>query len=163
MPIYADNSIDRGAFSKEEAYGFLEGAIGAGNLIGGFLIGLVGARLALGRMVIVGYAVTGAMVALLALAGNLPLAIGLAFGTGVGNLAFVIPSQTLFQRRVPPELMGRVLSLRFSVVGGAMALAMGLGGILGDAFGAGPVLGVFGLATVAAGLAGFLVPAVRDA
>jgi DHA3 family macrolide efflux protein-like MFS transporter len=163
MPIYAAQSIDRSPFSKEEAYGFLEGAIGAGNLLGGFLIGLVGARLALGRMIIIGYAVTGAMVALLALAGNLPLAVGLAFGTGVGNLAFIIPSQTLFQRRVPSELMGRVLSLRFSVVFGSMTLAMGVGGILGEAFGAGPVLGLFGLVTVAAGLAGLLVPAVRDA
>ena len=103
------------------------------------------------------------MVALLPLAGNLPLALGLAFGTGVGNLAFVIPSQTLFQRRTPPEMMGRVLGLRFSLVFGSMTLAMGLGGVLGEAFGAAPVIGVFGLVTVAAGLAGLLVPAVRDA
>lgn len=163
MPIYADQSIDRAPFTKEEAYGFLEGAIGAGNLIGGFLIGLVGARMTLGRMVIVGYVATGMMVALLPIVGSLPVAIGVVFGTGVGNLAFIIPSQTLFQRRVPPELMGRVLSLRFSVVSASMALAMGVGGILGEAFGAGLVLGAFGLVTVAAGLAGLLVPAVRDA
>jgi MFS family permease len=161
--IYADVSIDREPFTKEEAYGFIEAAIGAGNLVGGLLIGLVGARLALGRMVIVGYVATGAMVALFAIIGNLPLAIGVAFGTGIGNLAFIIPSQTLFQRRVPAELMGRVLSLRFSVVGGAMALATAVGGILGELFGPGPVLGAFGLVTVAAGLAGLLVPAVRDA
>jgi MFS family permease len=162
-PVYAATSIDRGGLSDREAFAFMEGSIGAGNLIGGFLIGLVGARLALGRMVIVGYVATGLTVALLPLAGNLPLAIGIAFGTGVGNLAFVIPSQTLFQKRTPPELMGRVLGLRFSVVFGAMTLAMGVGGILGEWFGAGPVLGVFGLVTVGAGLAGLLVPAVRDA
>ena len=75
----------------------------------------------------------------------------------------MIPSQTLFQRRTPPELMGRVLGLRFSVVFGAMTLAMGVGGVLGEAFGAAPVIGVFGLVTVAAGLAGLAVPAVRDA
>ncbi|MES1239229.1 MAG: MFS transporter, partial [Chloroflexota bacterium] len=140
MPIYADRSIDRSPFSKEEAYGFLEAAIGAGNLIGGFVIGLIGSRVALGRMVITGYVVTGAAVALLALAGNLVLAIAITFGMGVGNLAFIIPSQTLFQRRVPSEMMGRVLSLRFSVVFGSMTLAMGLGGILAEAFGPGPVL-----------------------
>ena len=161
--IYADVSIDRAPFSKEEAYGFLEAAIGLGNLIGGFIIGLVGARLSLGRMVILGYVLTGAMVALFAIVGNLPLALGVAFGTGFGNLAFVIPSQTLFQRRVPPELMGRVLSLRFSVVFGSMTVATGVGGLLGEAFGAGPVLGVFGLVTIVAGLAGLFVPAVRDA
>ena len=162
-PIYAAESIDRGTFSDREAYAFLEGAIGAGNLVGGFVIGLVGSRLSLGRMVIVGYVVTGALVALLPLVGNLGLAIGIVFGTGVGNLAFVIPSQTLFQRRTPQALMGRVLGLRFSVVFGAMTLAMGLGGVLGEAFGAAPVIGAFGLVTVVAGLGGLLVPAVRDA
>ena len=162
-PVYAAEAIDRGGLTDREAYAFIEGAIGAGNLIGGFMIGLVGARLSLGKMVIVGYVATGALVTLFAVAGNLPLALGLAFGTGVGNLAFVIPSQTLFQRRTPPELMGRVLGLRFSVVFGAMSLAMGVGGVLGQWFGAAPVIGVFGLVTVAAGLAGMFVPAVRDA
>lgn len=169
-PVYAAGLIDRGTLSEEEyrrlareAYGFLEGALGAGNLIGGFLIGLIGSRLALGRMVIIGYVATGAMVALLALSGSLTIALGIAFGVGIGNLAFVIPSQTLFQRRTPPELMGRVLGLRFSLVFGAMTLAMGLGGVLGEVFGAAPVIGVFGLVTVVAGLAGLLVPAVRDA
>ena len=31
--------------------------------------------------------------------------LGLMFGIGVANMAFVIPSQTLFQERTPPELM----------------------------------------------------------
>jgi hypothetical protein len=44
-----------------------------------------------------------------------------------------------------------------------MTVAMGVGGLLGEVFGAPPVLAAFGLLTVAAGLAGLLVPAVRDA
>jgi MFS family permease len=162
-PVYVSQSLSLGHFQREEAYGFLEGAIGAGNLIGGFVIGLIGSRLALGRMVIVGFVLTGVLVALFPLTGNLAAALGLAFGAGVGNLAFVIPSQTLFQRRTPPELMGRVLSLRFSVVAGSMTLAMGIGGVLGEWFGAAPVIGLFGLVTLAAGVAGLFVPAVRDA
>jgi MFS family permease len=163
MPVYASTALRGSAFDDATAYSFLEGAIGAGNLVGGFVIGLIGSRLALGRMVILGYVLTGAAVAGLALTGNLTIAMGLAFGAGVGNLAFVIPSQTLFQRRTPPELMGRVLGLRFSLVFGAMTMAMGLGGILGQAFGAGPVIGIFGVVTIVAGLAGLLVPAVREA
>jgi len=162
-PVYAQDSIDAGTLSASTAYSFIEGAIGAGNLIGGFAIGLIGSRIALGRMVILGYAWTGGCVAALALTGNLGAAIGLSFGAGVGNLAFVIPSQTLVQRRTPVALMGRLLGLRFSLVYGSMTIAMGVGGILGEAFGAAPVLGVFGLVTVVAGLAGLLVPAVRDA
>ena len=161
--VYVSRSIDRHGVSAPEAYAFVEGAIGAGNLVGGFIIGLIGSRLGLGKMVIVGYLVTGGFIALMALVGNLPLAIGMAFGVGVGNLAFVIPSQTLFQRRTPPEMMGRVLGLRFSLVFGSMTFAMGVGGVLGELIGAAPVLGLFGLVTVGAGLAGALIPAVRDA
>jgi len=162
-PVFAERSIDRIGFDGTAAYSFLEGAIGAGNLIGGFAIGLVGSRLALGKTVILGYVLTGAAVAALAVSGNLYLAVGLAFGAGIGNLAFVIPSQTLVQRRTPVELMGRVLGLRFSLVFGSMTLAMGIGGVLGEAFGAASVIGAFGLLTILAGLAGLLVPAVRDA
>lgn len=162
-PVYVADALSSGSLSKEEAYGFIEGAIGAGNVIGGFVIGLVGSRLALGKMVIVGYVMTGVMVVLFPLTGNVAAALGVAFGAGVGNLAFVIPSQTLFQRRVPVELMGRVLGFRFAIVFGSMTLAMGVGGVLGEWLGATPVLVTFGLVTVAAGLVGLLVPAVRDA
>ena len=162
-PIYARDAIHAAGVSGTAAYSFLESAIGAGNLLGGFVVGLIGARLALGRMVIVGYTVTGACVAAMALTGDVGVAVGLAFGCGVGNLVFVIPSQTLFQQRTPPELMGRVIGFRFSLVFGSMTLAMAVGGILGQAFGAPVVIGVFGLVTVAAGLAGLLVPALRSA
>jgi DHA3 family macrolide efflux protein-like MFS transporter len=163
MPFYAADVLQRGAFNDREAYGFLEAAIGGGNFVGGFIIGLIGSRLALGRMVIIGYVLTGVFVVALAVTSSLPLALGACFGAGIGNLAFVIPSQTLMQRRTPPEMLGRVLGLRFSVVFGSMTLALGVGGVLGQLFGASAVIGVFGVVTVAAGLAGLLLPAVRDA
>ena len=161
--FYAADVLQRGEFSDREAYGFLEAAIGAGNLVGGFVIGLIGSRVPLGRMVIIGYIVTGLAIAAMALTDNLSLAIGLSFGTGIGNLAFVIPSQTLMQRRTPMDMMGRVLGLRFSAVFGSMTLAMGIGGILGEQIGAAALLGIFGLVTAGAGVAGLFVPAVRDA
>ena len=137
-----------------EAYGFLEGAIGAGQpRSAASSSGSIGSRLgarADGRSSAtwrpapcVGAPGRGGQAAASRSA--------CAFGVGVGNLAFVIPSQTLFQRRTPPEMMGRVLGLRFSLVFGSMTLAMGVGGVLGEAFGAAPIIGVFGLVTVAAG------------
>ena len=134
-----------------------------GNLIGGFLIGLLGSRIALGRMVILGYVFTGGCIAALALTGNFEAAFALTFGAGVGNLAFVIPSQTIVQTRTPPHLMGRLLGLRFTMVFGSMAIATGVGGFLGVVFGVPLTIGFFGLVTVAAGVAGIFVPAVRDA
>jgi uncharacterized membrane protein len=79
------------------------------------------------------------------------------------NMVFVIPSQTMFQERTPADMLGRVIGFRFALVFGAMTIAMGLGGILAGAFGAAPVIGFFGLITMAAGLAGLFVPAVRNA
>jgi MFS family permease len=162
-PSFVQMTYGQSEFGWQAAYGFLETGIGIGNLIGGFAIGLVGTRFAKGRMVIVGYAMWGLLIFLFALSGNLAIAIGLAIGQGVANMIFIIPSQTLFQQRTPPELMGRVVGLRFALVFGSMTLAMLLGSIFGQILGPGPVMAVFGLVTVAAGLAGLLVPAVRDA
>ena len=119
-----------------------------GNLIGGFAIGLVGARFAKGRMVIAGYALWGLLILLFALSDNLGVAIGLAFGQGVANMIFIIPSQTLFQERTPPALMGRVVGFRFALVFGSMTIAMLLGSVLGQVFGPGPVMAAFGLVTI---------------
>jgi MFS family permease len=162
-PSYARDVLDRGSFDGVAAYAFLETGIGAGNLIGGFVVGLVGARLAKGRMVIAGYAIWGLTTVFLALTGNLGFALGLLFGSGVANMVYVIPSQTLFQERTPPNLIGRVVGFRFSLVFGSMSLAMAVSGVLGAVFGVAPVIGFFGMVTLAAGLAGLLVPAVRDA
>ncbi len=163
MPVYARDGVVRGPIEATAAYAFLETGVGFGNLVGGFVIGLIGARLAKGRMVIVGYAVWGLCTAALALTGHLGVAIGLTFGSGVANMIYVIPSQTMFQERTPEGLIGRVVGFRFAIVYGSLTLAMAISGILAEAVGPGPVLGAFGLVTMVAGLAGLLVPAVRNA
>src|SRR6187200_2837481 len=139
-------------FGWQGAYGFLETGLG---------IGLIGSRFAKGRMVIAGYAAWGFLIFLFALVDNLPLAMGLAIGQGVANMVFIIPSQTLFQERMPPALMGRVVGFRFALVFGSMTLAMAIGSVFGELFGPAVVIAAFGLVTAAAGLAGLLIPAVR--
>ena len=162
-PVYAEEVFGGGQPGWQAVYAFIETGVGAGNLLGGFLIGLVGMRFAKGQMVIAGYTFFGLAIAFLALSGNLGLAIGFAFGSGIANMLFVIPSQTLFQERTPPELMGRVVGFRFALVFGAMTLAMALGGVLAELIGVTVVLAAFGLVTMATGLVGLFVPAVRDA
>jgi len=162
-PFYARDIVERGSFDATAAYAFLETGIGLGNLVGGFVIGLIGARLAKGRMVIAGYALWGVFTLLLSLTGNLGLALGLMLGSGIANMIYIIPSQTLFQERTPAHLIGRVVGFRFSLVFGSMTIAMGLSGILATVFGVPAVIGFFGVVTIGAGLAGLLVPAVRDA
>jgi MFS transporter, DHA3 family, macrolide efflux protein len=160
--IYA-NTVLRGNLPGVTTYAFLEDAIGVGNLIGGVVVGIVGVRIGKGRLVIAGYAVAGACIALYSRTDILPLALALMVGMGIANLIFVIPSQTLFQQRVPREMMARVVSIRFSLVLGTMTLATAASGLLASVFGVANVIGAFGVVACLAGLAGLLVPAVRDA
>jgi MFS family permease len=161
--VYSERVFAPQGFDWEAVYGFIEGGQGAGNLVGGFIIGLVGMRLAKGRVIIAGYTFVGLFVTLMALSGNLGVVLALAFGIGVANMAFVIPSQTLFQERTPANLIGRVVGFRFSLVSGAMALSIGFGGIFAELVGVTTVIAAVGVVTTVAGLAGLLVPAVRDA
>jgi MFS family permease len=162
-PMYAKVVLRLGSLDWTAAYAFLETTLGIGNLLGGFVIGLLGAKIAKGRMVIGGYVVYGLAVVGLGLTTNLPLALGLAFAMGVSNMVFIIPTQTLFQERTPGDMIGRVVGFRFSAVFGAMTFAMAASGVLGDAAGVGPVLVVFGVITLAAGLAGLASRPLREA
>ena len=101
--VYAEHVFGSQGFDWRAVYGFIEGSQGAGNLIGGFAIGLIGVRLAKGRMIIVGYTVLGLLTTVMALSGNLAFVLAIAFGIGIANMLFVIPSQTLFQERTPGE------------------------------------------------------------
>ncbi len=162
--VYAERVLNGSfGFDFSAIYGFLETGIGLGNLIGGFVIGLVGARFAKGRMIIIGYAAMGLCVLLLGFASELPAAVGLMFGIGAANMVFVIPSQTLFQERTPNNMLGRVVSFRYALVAGAMTLAMGGAGLFAELVPVQVVLGALGLVTIGAGLGGLLVPALRDA
>lgn len=144
-------------------WAFMEAAIGVGNLIGGFALGLVAGRTRKGPLVAVAYAAFGVLLVLVGITQALPMMLALLFGVGVANMAFVIPSQTLFQERTPPELIGRVVSFRFALVFGGMSVAMGMGGLLIEVMGPGMVVAIGGVMSIAAGLAGLMVRAVREA
>ena len=160
---YAIEIAGAGGFSWQAVYGFLETGIGVGNLIGGFVIGLIGWRFGRGRMVIIGYVVWGLLLTLLALTGNVGVAIGLTVGQGIGNMIFVIPSQTLFQERTPPNLMGRVVSFRFALVLGSMTTGDGRrADPRAPSWASTAVMAVLRPGDDVRGLAGAFVPAIRD-
>ncbi len=161
--VYAEQVFGRVGYDFETVYAFIEGSQGAGNLLGGFAVGLLGVHFAKGRMIIAGYTLFGLLTTWLALSGDLGLVLGIAFGIGIANMIFVIPSQTLFQERTPQHLMGRVIGFRFALVFGAMTLSIGFGGLLAEIVGTTPVIAAFGIVSAAAGLIGWFVPAVRDA
>ena len=145
------------------AYGLLETVLGAGSLIGGLVLGAVAMRLSRVRLAIFGYVLLGLGLAALGVVGSLQGALVVIGIVGVANMVYVIPSQTLFQERVPDNLMGRVVALRSTLVFGAMTLAMAVGGYVAEAQGVEATLVVFGVVAALAGVGGLLVPAVRRA
>ncbi len=163
MAVYARDVLQSATIDDIARYGLIEAAIGIGNLVGGFAIGLVGGRIARGRMIIAGYVVYGACITGLALTGNVWVAVGLALGMGAANMVFVIPTQTLFMERTPQDMIGRVISFRFSAVFGSITLGMAVGGILGQLLGPAIVFGIFGIVTMLAGFAGLLSRPLREA
>ena len=161
--IYVDTALRNERLATPTVYALMEAGLGLGNLVGGFVIGLIGPRLAKGRLIILGYVAYGACIVGLGLTGNVVAALGLAIGVGVSNMVYIIPSQTLFQQRTPGDMIGRVVGIRFSVVFASLSIAMALSGFLVNAFGVAAVLIAFGTSTLVAGLTGLLVPALRDA
>ena len=145
------------------AYGLFEMAMGIGLVGGGIVLGGMAERLPKGPSIVAGFTVMGLALAALSLAGNLPVALGLAALIGVANVTFMVPSQTLFQQRTPGEMLGVVVAIRLALVNAALAVAMITSGVLADVFGLHAVLFACGTLTVAAGLAGLAVRTIRRA
>ena len=161
--VYARDVLQGTAIPYPQSYAAIDLVIGVGNLVGGLAVGVFGARWRKGHLVIAGYVVLGLSTALLGTTGNELVAFTCVGVAGVANMVFIIPTQTLFAERTPQDLMGRVVGIRFSMVLGPLTLAMAISGILAQAVGVSTVFLVFGLLTAAAGTAGLLLPAVRDA
>jgi cyclic nucleotide-binding protein/MFS transporter len=105
--------------------GFLSGAVGAGMLVGGFAsMALAGRKLAVPFGV--GLLLWGIPIALIAAAPyRLPALLLLAV-VGFGNALEDVAGETLLQRLISDDLLGRVLGVMF----GAATLGMGIGAII---------------------------------
>lgn len=162
-PLLAAQLAPDAGVDGSVAYGLLETVLGAGSLVGGLILGGVAMRLSRVRLAILGYVLLGLGLAALGVVGSLQGALVVIGIVGIANMVYVIPSQTLFQERVPDNLMGRVVALRSTLVFGAMTLAMAVGGYVAETQGVEATLVVFGAVAAIAGVAGLLVPAVRRA
>ena len=152
MVVYAKESLDGAVIPYPESYAVIEAAIGVGNLVGGFVVGAIGARLRKGWLIIPGFVVMGVATVVLGLTSNELLAVGAGIVIGVFNLVYVIPSQTLFGERTPAGLMGRVVAIRSSIVMGALTGAMAVSSGLAESVDAGVVIAFSGVLTVLAGV-----------
>jgi MFS family permease len=161
--LYAQHVLEPGSADYLQVYGFLMASVGLGSVVGGLLIGAVASRFRKGPMIIAGYAGIGLAMMAVGFVDDTVLALVLYFVIGAMNMLFLIPSITLFQERTPQRLMGRVISTRQSLVFSSIATSMAVSGWLASVVGPSTVFVIAGGACTLAGLAGLLVPAMRDA
>ena len=161
--LYAQTVLDTDQIGFPENYSLLMAAIGLGSILGGLLIGAVAGSFRKGPMAIAGFIGLGATFIAAGLVTDPLWAIGLFFLAGAANMAFVIPNITLFQERTPQALFARVVTSRQALVFGVMAASMAVAGVAAGQIGADRTLMLGGAVAVAAGLAGLLWPAMRNA
>lgn len=160
---YAEESFGDHPMEPVEVWGLLEAFIGVGNLVGGLAVGIIGARMRKGRMVVAGILSMGIAVIALGMTSDLPVALLAAGIIGIANLVYVVPTQTIFGEITPEGYLGRVVAIRSSIVIGSMTMAMAVCSVAAGTFAVGPIIAVTGVLTVIAGLAAAALPAVRDA
>jgi predicted MFS family arabinose efflux permease len=174
--------------SSAPALAAVQTAFGVGGLVGGLLLGIWGGTKRKVHGVLLGMAFSAASTILLGVGQSLPFWIVGAFLT-MFFLPFINGSnQAIWQSKIPPDVQGRVFSVRRWIaqitapvamfaagpiadkwLGPAMqpggSLANTFGGLVGTGPGAGMALMfVFsGLLGIVVGLGGYLFPAIRNA
>lgn len=112
-PVFAADVLGRGP----GGLGAIVLSAGAGALVGTVVVISVGSRLDHDRVeMMAGFAAIGA-VSGFALSGLFPLTVIFAGFAGFASAVFMVTNMTVIQLSVPDELRGRVVSVRFLVIG----------------------------------------------
>ena len=112
------------------AYGVVGALFAAGLMIGAVLARKGRSVTAAGRLLVVVAVSMALSMVVLGLAPNLELAALAGMALGVGNGMLNVTAQSIIVRRSPQEVLGRVYAALQGVVGAAMLLAVGAGGLL---------------------------------
>ena len=129
-------ALPLGGMNAPTAYGLFEMAMGVGLVGGGLAIGAVADKLPKGPAIVAGvHGHRRGAAAVRPRRATCWLALVLAGVVGLANVAFVVPSQTIFQQRTPDEMLGRVVAIRLAMVNAALAVAMATSGLLAELFG----------------------------
>jgi len=122
--------ITRTLGAGPEAYGAIGALFAAGLLLGSVLARKDREVEAAGRL-LVGVTISMALsMVVLGLAPTLAVAALASMAVGVGNGMLNVTAQSVFVRRSPSDVLGRVFAALQGVVGAAMLVAAGLGGAL---------------------------------
>mgnify|MGYP001321495886 CR=1 FL=1 len=144
-------------------YSLLEGAIGFGSVLGGLLVGRWGYRVRKGPVILCGLIVMGISTGVLAIIGNIWVAMFMLALSGVGNMMMLVPSVTLVQEMCSKDVLGRIFSLRSMLLSLSIIIANWLAGIGAQKIGVQNMWGLLGIALMLIGMLGLLIKEAREA
>jgi predicted MFS family arabinose efflux permease len=146
-----------------EALGGLEAAQGAGMFVGGLMIGALGKRLSPLIVAVVAMLLLGVSVGLFGFAPAYSYAFILLPLAGFTLPPLNASLQTMLQRGVPNEILGRAGSVMDMAISVANLFSMGVAGWMGDLIGLRETFIISGIMLVLGGLAmGWILRAEKD-
>ncbi|HEY7021884.1 MAG TPA: MFS transporter [Ktedonobacterales bacterium] len=137
-------------------FGWILTARGLGGLIGGVTLGAAGARLHSPRLIGPCSILLGGALLAMAVFRSIPLTMAVMALGGITAIGVFVTISTLLQNGVPDRYRGRVFAAYSTSCGLAVIVGNLLGGVLGDNFGATPIVGVAGALSVLAGVVAVL-------
>ena len=123
MPTFTSDVLNRGA----EVLGLLTLAIGVGALMGSLVVISFGARVGHEKIEIISVIGLGLSVIGFSMSPWLPLSLLFAVFAGLSQTAFMVVNMTVVQMASPEEYRGRVLGIRFLIIGTQPAGTIALG------------------------------------
>jgi predicted MFS family arabinose efflux permease len=158
IPALAQGPLHAGA----QGYGFILTGWGAGALVGALLASALGSRVNRGYQSILFFTAQIPFIMALAFSVNTLMAIGCmaAFGllNSLGNVSFL----TLFQRKLPRNLLGRIMGVFTFCNFATLPLSVAVGGFATARFGASPVIVAGALIQLAAMVIALASRELRD-
>jgi predicted MFS family arabinose efflux permease len=133
---------------KEQQFGFLLAAAGAGLAVGAWGLGQFGDRFQRTQLTFWGSLVIGLALMGLALVKSLVIILLFCGLLGLAASAVGIPMQTVIQEETPPDLRGKIFGLQNNAVNIALTVPQALAGVAADAFGLQPVILCIALAAL---------------
>ncbi|HEV2011116.1 MAG TPA: MFS transporter [Candidatus Limnocylindria bacterium] len=156
---FASGDVQIGAVE----YGAAEAAIAFGAVVASVTLPASLSRVRKGRLLIIGFASTGAVIMLIALAPSFPVALALFALLGVTNIVYYVPTVTILQEGTPQDMRARVFGARIAITNLSWLPIIFVSGTLADAVGPAPlILAAGGLTLATAVFAARFVPAVSE-
>ncbi|HLG65470.1 MAG TPA: MFS transporter [Ktedonosporobacter sp.] len=147
-----------------EVYGLLEAGSVVGAILGGVLAGLIERRIGAGRLLIIGWALSGLCTIGVAFSTSVPFTVLLEFGSSLCMLLGTISVEASLPALVPEEYRGRLFGTIGALAVLLIPLSALLGGWLTDLLGVVPLFafgGIWVLAVATLALANQHIRAVR--